>query len=292
MFTRTRIALLKSRSEFKGNSKGSVVSTFALALIPVVGLVGAAVDYSQANNVRTTLQARLDAALVAGARDGSTTWAATALNSFNAGLVSKGATDITPVFELSSTRSYTGTLAVTVPSDFLGVVGISAIDVRVTATTSVPPPNNQYYCVMALNSNARGALQLTGNASIKITAPKCVVQVNSSDTQAVQTTGNATINSVENCFVGGISTVGNSSITPAPDATCKAIPDPFAAYSKPAVGSCTYTNYQLSGNQTVTLQPGVYCGGMNFSGPVNVTFAPSVYIIKNGTISESGRAHV
>ena len=141
---------------------------------------------------------------------------------------------------------------------------------------------------MALNSNARGALQLTGNASIKITAPKCVVQVNSSDTQAVQTTGNATINSVENCFVGGISTVGNSSITPAPDATCKAIPDPFAAYSKPAVGSCTYTNYQLSGNQTVTLQPGVYCGGMNFSGHVNVTFAPGVYIIKNGTISESG----
>ncbi len=288
MFTRTRIALLKSRSEFKGNSKGSVVSTFALALIPVVGLVGAAVDYSQANNVRTTLQARLDAALVAGARDGSTNWTTTALNTFNAGLVSKGATDIAPVFELTSTRSYTGTVTAKVPSDFLGVVGISAIDVRVTATTSVPPPNNQYYCVMALNSNARGALQLTGNASIKITAPKCVVQVNSNDTQAVQTTGNATINSVENCFVGGISTVGNSSITPAPDATCKAIPDPFAAYSKPAVGSCTYTNYQLSGNQTVTLQPGVYCGGMNFSGHVNVTFAPGVYIIKNGTISESG----
>src|SRR2546421_9426089 len=94
MFTRTRIALLKSCSEFKQNSEGSVASIFALALIPVVGLVGAAVDYSQANNVRTTLQARLDAALIAGARDGSTSWATTALNTFNAGLASKGATDI------------------------------------------------------------------------------------------------------------------------------------------------------------------------------------------------------
>jgi hypothetical protein len=54
------------------------------------------------------------------------------------------------------------------------------------------------------------------------------------------------------------------------------------------VGACNYTNYQLSGNQTVTLQPGVYCGGMNFSGHVNVTFAPGLYVIKDGVISESG----
>src|SRR2546421_11327595 len=128
MFTRTRIALLKSRSEFKGNSKGSVVSTFALALVPVVGLVGAAIDYSQANNARTTLQARLDAALIAGARDGSTSWAATALNTFNAGLASKGATDINPVFQLTSTRAYSGTVTAKMPSNFLGVLGASNID--------------------------------------------------------------------------------------------------------------------------------------------------------------------
>jgi len=142
---------------------------------------------------------------------------------------------------------------------------------------------------MALNANARAALQLTGNASIKITAPKCVIQVNSNDTRAVEMNGNTLIKSVENCFVGGISTVGNSSITPAPNATCKPVPDPFAAYKdKPAVGGCDHTNYALSGNHTVTLQPGVYCGGMNFSGPVKVTFASGVYVIKDGIISESG----
>src|SRR5947209_14546379 len=110
MFTRTRNALLKSCSQFKRNSEGSVASIFALALVPVVGLVGAAVDYSQANNVRTTLQARLDAALIAGARDGSTSWAATDSKTIHAGLASKGATDITPVFELTSTRAYSGTV--------------------------------------------------------------------------------------------------------------------------------------------------------------------------------------
>src|SRR5256714_11137313 len=152
MFTRTRNALLKSCSEFKQNSEGSVASIFALALIPVVGLVGAAVDYSQANNVRTTLQARLDAALIAGARDGCTNCTATALNTFNAGLASKGAIDINPLFELTSTRSYTGTVTAKVPSNFLGVLGVSNIDVRVTGTTTVPPSTGGYYCVMALNA--------------------------------------------------------------------------------------------------------------------------------------------
>jgi hypothetical protein len=80
----------------------------------------------------------------------------------------------------------------------------------------------------------------------------------------------------------------SSSITPQPDPVCKPIPDLFAAYPRQTVGACDYTNYSLSGNKTVTLQPGVYCGGMTFSGSVNVTFAPGLYVIKDGAIVESG----
>ena len=36
-----------------------------------------------------------------------------------------------------------------------------------------------------------------------------------------------------------------------------------------------------------TLQPGVYCGGMTFSGPVNITFAPGLYVVKDGVIATS-----
>ena len=283
-----RLALEKSCIGFKRSSEGSVVATFALSLIPLVGLVGAAVDYSAAANARTSLQVSLDAALIAGAKDGTTSWADTALNSFNANLNPKTATHISPTFQLTSTRAYTGTVTATVPSNFLGVLGVSGIDVRVTGTATVPPSTGAYYCVMALNRTAQSALQLTGNASITINAPKCVIQVNSSSSRAVDMNGNTRIQSVENCFVGGISTVGNSTISPAADATCKPIPDPFANYPRPTVGACDFTNYQLSGNKTVTLQPGVYCGGMNFSGPVKVTFAPGLYVVKDGIISESG----
>ena len=288
MLLRIRSALQRYRPEFARNSEGSVAATFALSMVPLVGLVGAAVDYSAANNARTNLQVSLDAALLAGAKDGTTSWEATALNAFNANLKANFAKNITPTFQLTSTRAYTGAVTATVPSNFLGVLGVSGINIKATGTATVPPSTGGYYCVMALNRTAQAALQLTGNASITINAPKCVIQVNSSSSRAVEMNGNTVIKAVENCFVGGISTVGNSTISPAPNETCKPIPDPFANYPRPSVGNCDFNNYQLSGNKTVTLQPGVYCGGMNFSGPVKVTFAPGLYVIKDGVLSESG----
>jgi hypothetical protein len=173
-------------------------------------------------------------------------------------------------------------------TQFMGVVGVSSMDISVRGTASVASTTGTHYCVIALNQTEPGALTLTGNASIVVNAPKCVIQVNSKDLAAVDMTGNASIQSVENCFVGGLRKVGNATISPAPNPTCSPVPDPFTNYPRPAVGPCTYTNYSASGNQTLTLQPGTYCGGMNFSGPLNVTFAPGLYIIKDGIISESG----
>jgi hypothetical protein len=104
-------------------------------------------------------------------------------------------------------------------------------------------------------------------------------------------TGNAAINSVENCFVGGVQKTGNCSVSPAPDGSCKGIPDPLASYlaTNPVnVAGCDHHFYSASGNQSITLNPGVYCGGMTFSGPVNVTLSPGLYVIKDGTLSETG----
>jgi Flp pilus assembly protein TadG len=50
----------------------SVVPMFALAIIPVVGLVGAAVDYSRANSIRAGVQGALDATALAMAKSAPT----------------------------------------------------------------------------------------------------------------------------------------------------------------------------------------------------------------------------
>ena len=39
---------------------GNVAITFAIALIPILGFVGAAVDFSRANSIKASLQSALD----------------------------------------------------------------------------------------------------------------------------------------------------------------------------------------------------------------------------------------
>jgi len=211
-----------------------------------------------------------------------------ALNSFNANIHVTDATVATPTFAIDANRAYMGSASAAVPIKFGRILGVSSVNVTTQGTAAVKSSSGNYYCVMALNPTAQAALQLTGNSSITIKAPKCVLQVNSKDLSAVTMNGNTTIQSVENCFVGGLQKVGNATIQPGPDASCKPIPDPFSNYQRPAFGGCDFTNYKLSGSKSVTLQPGVYCGGMNFSGPVAVTFAPGLYVIKDGVITETG----
>lgn len=49
-------------ADFRGAKNGNVAIMFGLAIIPLVGAVGVALDYSRASNTRTGLQAALDAA--------------------------------------------------------------------------------------------------------------------------------------------------------------------------------------------------------------------------------------
>jgi Flp pilus assembly protein TadG len=54
---------------FLTDTRGGVAPMFALALVPLIGLVGAAVDYSRGNAVRTAMQASLDATALMLSRD-------------------------------------------------------------------------------------------------------------------------------------------------------------------------------------------------------------------------------
>jgi Flp pilus assembly protein TadG len=284
---------------FLRQCRGSVVPTFAIALVPMVALVGTAVDYSRANSIRSQMQGALDAAVLAGARDDTASWTQTAQNTFNAVFQPNGSSGAAPSFVLNGDGSFTGNVSATVPTDFLGSFGISAINVKATATAMVAPTNPQHeYCLLALNPTAAQSMKVAGNGDITITAPSCMMQVNSKNADAVDLSGNATVSTTENCFAGGLVTADHSSLSPPPDAKCKTLPDPFANYLKPNVPPCTFggdsgqPSFSLSGNKTVTLSPGVYCGGMNFSGNVNVTFDSStnngLFIIKDGAITESG----
>src|SRR5436309_1381497 len=69
----------RATRELRAANSANVTVMFALSLVPVVGMVGAAVDYSQANSIKAAMQAAADATalmlaknIAAGSISGST----------------------------------------------------------------------------------------------------------------------------------------------------------------------------------------------------------------------------
>jgi len=119
---------------------GNVAITFAMATLPVIGGVGAAVDYSHANSVKVALQAALDSTALMlskeAATDTSSQLQTNALKYFNAMFTRPESTNIT----ISATYTTTGGSAVVVngsadvPTVFMGIMGYRKITVGGSST--------------------------------------------------------------------------------------------------------------------------------------------------------------
>jgi Flp pilus assembly protein TadG len=65
LFRRLRTAA----SQFAGANEGNIAILFGIAVIPIIGFVGAAVDYTRANSARSSMQAALDSTALMVAKD-------------------------------------------------------------------------------------------------------------------------------------------------------------------------------------------------------------------------------
>ena len=119
---------------------GNVAMTFGLATLPVIGGVGAAVDYSHAHAVKAAMQAALDSTALMISRDAATTTSTDlqtkASNYFNALFTRPEATNVT----VNATYTTTGgsqvlvSASARVPTSIMGIVGYNYIDLTTSAT--------------------------------------------------------------------------------------------------------------------------------------------------------------
>src|SRR5215813_2858958 len=89
MQTRLFAKLRNTASSLLRRTEGTVMPMFTITLVPMLGLVGAAVEYSRANSIRTGLQATIDSAVLAAGRDGTFNWQHVAIDTYNANLSTK-----------------------------------------------------------------------------------------------------------------------------------------------------------------------------------------------------------
>src|SRR3954468_23978200 len=134
---------------FRAAEEGNVAVIFSLALIPIMGAMGAAVDYSRASATQSAVQAALDVALLAGAKDGSSGWKTIAANVFSSNLGSRVASPPTPSFGKDSGTVYTGSVSTTVATSVLGVMGINSVAVSARGKATAADADNS--CILTLD---------------------------------------------------------------------------------------------------------------------------------------------
>jgi len=127
-------------SRFRKNRQGSVAPTFALALIPVFGLAGAAVDYSRASSVRTSMQAALDATALAMAKLAPTLTQSqlqaqtTAYFNANYSNLQGRNVSVAPTYTTGSGSQLVITATAKVDMALMQILGFSTIDVGASST--------------------------------------------------------------------------------------------------------------------------------------------------------------
>src|SRR6478672_1973907 len=299
MFAHIGIALTSVLAKFRSNCAGAIAPVFALAMLPVMTAVGAAVDYSSANKIRSSMQVALDSAMLAGAKDGSSNWSQVALDVFTANVAKQAGAGIsfTTSFSQSSGSVYQGAVSASVPTAFLGLVHISSLHIGVTTTAVASEPDNS--CVLTLDKGQPTShVALTLNGAPVVNLSGCSIRSNT----ALNCNGHDG-NATKSIAGGAISACGN------PKPYAGSVPDIYGSMasnittqcgtSRPGVNWTAGTIPTGSGVQTVTVNGRTeyhICGDLNLSGTGALTgstpTADALIVIENGSLNVANNAAV
>jgi Flp pilus assembly protein TadG len=129
-------------ARFWNNRRGSVAPLLALTIIPLIGAVGASVDYTRASADRVAFQAALDSAALSLSKSAADQTPAqlqsAATTLFNALFTKPEVQNIVLTASYSSDGGSKIVLSgtATVPTDFLNVLGFNEINISATATST------------------------------------------------------------------------------------------------------------------------------------------------------------
>jgi Flp pilus assembly protein TadG len=175
MAIRTWIDKLRQRlRKFSAAQGGNVLMTFALSSIPLIGFVGAAVDYSRANAARSAMQSAIDATALMLSKNitslTDTQVQSEASNYFNALFNHPDVTNVVikPYYTNSGGSQITVTGQGTLNTSFMRIVGQDMLNISVSST--VKWGNSRLRVALVLDNT--GSMADNGKMSALKTATK------------------------------------------------------------------------------------------------------------------------
>jgi Flp pilus assembly protein TadG len=300
------------------NDAGQAIVVVALSMVVILGFLGLGMDLGYLRYMKRQVQKLADAAAISAAVEltycGSTHNCSALTTAAQNALTENGFTASTLVTNCGTS---TNNLVITVnnPPCYLGAadphhgdahyveVVVSQVEplmftkvFGVNSTTMVARSEaargSGSNCIYALDPSDGSTIAVDFLASVN---SQCGIVDESSSSSALSCTLLASITGSQIGVVGGYSSF-LCSLNPTPK-THIAMPspaDPLAYLTAPTVGTCgtstssPYTGYNGSTaglvlNGTATLNPGVYCGGIEMNNGAHVTFNAGTYILTSAT---------
>jgi hypothetical protein len=118
----------------------------------------------------------------------------------------------------------------------------------------------------------------------------CSLYDNSADTTALTVGGSATVQADFVGVVGGIGSSTGITATNGIRTGISPVADPYADVPMPTYSGCD--QHYFTARNTVTINPGVYCGGIGVNANAVLTLNPGMYILDGGNFTVNGGATV
>lgn len=293
-------SIIRKMYHFRSNADGGVAILFAILLPVMLGFLALAMDtgvwYSNQRNMQSTADlAAITAGHSIGSLNSSEMLAYVKSESSRNGFPESNGVTITAESPPTS-GTYAGNanaleVQLSQPQNrFFSKLAMSSnptTTVRAVALKSAA----SNACVLALDTSAAGAVTFQGNPSVSLSG--CIIAANSSSESAISIGGSASLSAQSLYTVGNYSTTGNAysmTLTSPAVTHSSAINDPYADLAEPSYGGCDQNNYKAK--NTVTLSPGVYCGGLTINANANVTLSPGTYYVHGGDLNINGNSTV
>jgi hypothetical protein len=286
-------------SRLRSDEKGAVAIMSALALPVLIAAMGFAVDYSFNARDRAELRAASDTTALALARE-------LAVINPNAAKVqaigAQMAHDELKRRKLDEGATVTATVQaqngsvqvdITRPSRSFFKKFTGQQDAMLGVKSVATLAGRRKICVVTLDPSASNAMQMKDAAWL--TTENCDVYSDSTSASGISIAAGNKLTSSLTCSAGGIQSSGT--ITGERLTDCPTVPDPLATRPAPPVGACTATDLTVkekggSPASRYVIYPGTYCGGLRIKNKTFVTFAPGVYVIKDGELRIDNDADV
>lgn len=250
----------------------------AICITVLLGFTALAVDTGYLRFEQRLQQSASDSAALAGAMElsvGSTAFASAAQSeAATNGFANGGDTTVTVNSPPSTGPNAGKTNAVEVivsvnhPAFFSGVLGRTTNNVTTRSVASVIGDKRACYYVLSGTTTIGGTV---------VNSPNCGLIANNGFTENGSSINLASVD------VNGPITLNGGSLTHQPQQSlpaadpCESIPGCAYLTKNPPGGPCQYAGGNIV-NQNVTLQPGVYCRGLDIRSST-ITLAPGVYVI-------------